>query len=123
MNIKHSLKIFIILVFTVVVCFQTAAAQGIKERMKQRLPAIAELKSQGIVGENNQGYLGFVSGKKAMEDVVNAENKDRKAVYAYFAEQQNTTIDVVETVQAKRKAEKANPGEFFQTPEGKWVKK
>lgn len=120
---KQSFKILVMLIFGMMVCSQLAAADGIKERMKERLPAIAELKAQGIVGEDNRGYLGFVGGKKAMEDVVNAENKDRNAVYAYFAKQQNTTIDVVEQVQAKRKAEKAGPGEFFQMPDGKWVKK
>ena len=37
--------------------------------------------------------------------------------------QQNTTIDVVENVQAKRKAGKTKPGQFFQNPKGEWIKK
>ncbi|MFA5903364.1 MAG: YdbL family protein [Desulfobacula sp.] len=98
-------------------------ADSVKDRMIQRLPAIADLKIKGIIGENNRGYLGFVSGSRTMEDVIAAENADRKSVYEIFAKEQNTGIDVVETVQGARKAEKANPGEFYQNREGQWVKK
>jgi len=123
MNIRHSLKIFIFIIVSIVITSQLALAQGIKERMKLRLPAIAALKTQGIIGENNQGYLGFVTEARAQEDVVTAENKDRKMVYTYFAKQQKTTLDVVEEIQAQRKAEKTDPGEFYQKLDGVWVKK
>ena len=91
--------------------------------MLQRLPAIADLKTKGVIGEDNRGYLGYVTGNRAMEDVIAAENADRKTVYEIFAKQQNTGLDVVETVQGARKAEKANPGEFYQNREGNWIKK
>jgi uncharacterized protein YdbL (DUF1318 family) len=123
MNIRNMTKIFVLLIVCLIVSSQFAFAAGIKERMKQRLPAIADLKANGIVGENNKGYLGFVTGKKVQEDVVAAENKDRKAVYGYFAKQQNTTIDVVEKIQAKRKADKTKSGQFFQNDAGAWIKK
>ncbi len=123
MNIRHSLKIFIFIIVSLLITSQLALSQGIKERMKLRLPAIAALKTQGIIGENNQGYLGFVAEARAQEDVVTAENKDRKMVYTYFAKQQNTTLAVVEEIQAQRKAEKAKSGEFFQKSDGVWVKK
>jgi hypothetical protein len=100
-----------------------ALADGVKDRMLQRLPAIADLKTKGIIGEDNRGYLGFMTGNRVMEDVIAAENADRKTVYEIFAKQQNTSLDVVETVQGARKAEKANPGEFYQNREGQWIKK
>ena len=102
---------------------QLSLAQGIHERMKQRLPAIAALKTNGIIGENNQGYLGFVTEARAQEDIITAENKDRKKVYTYFAKEQETTLDFVEKIQAKRKADRTSSGEFFQKPNGTWVKK
>ena len=120
---RNSLKIFIVFMACLVVSSQPVWAEGIKERMIQRLPAIADLKTKGIIGEDNRGYLGFVSSTRAQEDVIAAENADRKTVYEAFAKQQNTTLDVVENVQASRKAEKAQPGEFFQKPDGSWVKK
>jgi len=123
MNIRKIFKIHILLIICLIVSSQFALADGIKDRMKERLPVIADLKAKGIIGEDNSGYLGFVTGARAQEAVVAAENVDRKTVYTYFAQQQNTTIDVVEKVQAKRKAEKTDPGEFFQNPDGSWHKK
>jgi len=48
---------------------------------------------------------------------------NRKAIYTHFAKQQKTSLEVVEKVQARRKAEKADPGEFYQNPDGMWVRK
>jgi uncharacterized protein len=123
MNIHRNFKIFILLVISLTISFQLVFAGGIKERMKERLPAIADLKTKGVIGENNKGYLGFVSAERAQEDLISAENQDRKKVYTYFAKQQKTTLDIVEKIQAERKAKKANSGEFYQKSDGAWVKK
>ncbi len=123
MNISKIFKIHVLLIFCLIISTQLVPASEIKERMKQRLPVIAELKAKGIIGEDNKGYLGFVTGKRDQEAVIAAENEDRKTVYTYFAKQQNTTIDVVESIQAARKAEITAPGEFFQNPDGSWHKK
>lgn len=123
MNTQKILKRYVALI----ICFTLAAApvfaQGIKERMTKRAPAIAVLKTKGVVGENNRGYLGFVGGAREQESLVAAENRDRKAIYTYFAKQQKTNLDVVEKVQAKRKAERAKSGEYIQTAGGAWMKK
>ncbi len=116
-------KIHALLIICLIVSSQFVFAAGIKERMKSRLPVIHELKTQGIIGETNNGYLGFVGDKRASEDVITAENKDRNAIYKHFAKQQKTTVDVVEKVQGKRKAQKMKPGQYYQTPDGAWVKK
>ena len=123
MNIRRIFKLYVLIIITLMISFQFAFAGGIKERMKLRLPAIAELKAKGIIGENNKGYLGFVTGSKAKKALIEEENKDRKKIYIYFAKQQKTTLDTVEKVQAKRKANRVHPGEFFQKPGGTWVKK
>ena len=68
-----------------------SVAQDIKEQMKARLPTIVDLKDRGIVGENNKGYLEFRSDTKEQEDVVAAENRDRRQVYSAIAAQQGTT--------------------------------
>lgn len=123
MNIRHIVKIQILIVLCLAVSIQMASAAGIKERMKARVPVIAELKAKGIVGENNRGYLAFVGSARASEDVIAAENKDRKAIYSHFAKKEKTTLDVVEKVQAERKAQKTKPGQYYQSPDGSWVKK
>lgn len=101
----------------------SVSAQGIKERMKERLPVIAELKKQGIVGESNRGYLAFVGDVKTHETLITQENQDRQTIYAQIAAQQNTSISVVEKNRALQLAERAAPGTYIQKPDGTWVKK
>ncbi|MGD9180390.1 MAG: YdbL family protein [Desulfobacterales bacterium] len=101
----------------------SASADDIKTRMKKRLPVIKALKAEGIVGEDNQGYLQFVGGKKEKADVIAAENNDRKTVYAAIAKQQGTTAELVGKRRAMQIAKKANPGEWVQDASGKWLQK
>lgn len=113
-----------ILAFLLIGTFVTgvsAFADDIKTRMKNRLPVIKELKAKGIVGEGNKGYLQFVGGNKAKADVVAAENKDRKTVYAAIAKQQGTTAERVGKRRAVQIAKKADKGEWVQDTAGNWI--
>jgi len=123
MNIRYIIKFNLLLVVCLIVSSQLVYAGSIKKRMKQRLPEIAKLKKKGTIGENNRGYLGFVTSARDQKKLVADENKDRKKIYTHFAKQQKTTVDVVEKIQAKRKADKTKPGQYFQKMDGKWVKK
>ena len=100
-----------------------ASAADIKQRMIARLPIIKSLKDQGLVGENNMGYLEFIGKKKEKADVVEAENKDRRQVYEAIAKQQSTTVELVGKHRAVQIAEKAMPGEWLQDANGKWYQK
>jgi uncharacterized protein YdbL (DUF1318 family) len=100
-----------------------ASSKSIKKRMIERLPTIRALKDKGLVGENNKGYLEFVSSKQENADVVEAENKDRKKVYEAIAKQQGTTVELVGKHRAIQLAKKAKPGEWLQDANGKWYKK
>jgi uncharacterized protein len=120
---KFSYKLLLALISILIICSSTLYAQGIKERMQERLPSIVELKKAGIVGENNLGYLEFVGADKKGEDIVTAENDDRKKVYEVIAKQSETTIDLVGQRRAKQIAEKADPGEWLKDDTGKWYQK
>ncbi len=102
-----------------------AISQGasIKDRMAQRLPAINELKSAGIVGENNKGFLEFRTGNKSRQDIVNEENGDRKKVYTAIAQKQGVNPQLVGERRAKMIADKGQKGQWFQGADGKWYKK
>lgn len=103
-------------------CF--AGADDIKARMQERLPTVVQLKSEGIVGENNMGFLEFVPGAaRKMQDIVGDENKDRQMVYEAIGRQQNTTAELVGKRRAIQIAERAVPGEWLQDGSGKWYKK
>ncbi|MCK5695235.1 MAG: YdbL family protein [Desulfobacula sp.] len=123
MNIRNIFKVHILIVLCLMITAQFVFAAGIKERMKQRLPVIVNLKAKGIVGESNKGYLAFVTGKRAQEGVIASENKDRKTIYNHIAKQQKAALKFVEQRRAKQIADRAKPGEFIQKPDGSWYKK
>lgn len=111
---------FLVVLFTTVA---SSSAEDTKSRMKKRLPIIIELKAKGIVGEDNRGYLQFVGAEREKEDVVTAENNDRKSVYSAIAKKQGATVDFVGKRRVKQIVEKAKKGEFLQDESGKWYKK
>ncbi len=123
MKYKYTIIVNILVLISLLVFPGTSAAQSIKERMKQRLPVIVDLKAKGIVGENNQGYLAFVTGKKAKESIIANENKDRKTIYSHIAKQQKTSLKLVEKRRALQLADRARSGEFIQKSNGAWIKK
>jgi uncharacterized protein YdbL (DUF1318 family) len=125
---KYSIFYAIIALFTLLVfsaegnCF--AGANDIKARMQQRLPTIVKLKAEGLVGENNKGYIEFVPGAAKKEgSVVSAENNDRETVYGAIAKQQGTSPLLVGERRAKQIGQKASSGSWLQDPSGKWYKK
>jgi uncharacterized protein YdbL (DUF1318 family) len=97
--------------------------EGIKDRMKNRLSTIISLKKQGIIGEDNKGFLQFVGSVRENVEIVNAENTDRKIVYDAIAKNQGATPDVVGTRRALQIAENAEPGDWLQDVNGKWYQK
>ncbi len=99
-------------------------AGSVKERMKARAPAILKLKTQGLVGENNQGYLevrGAADGNAA--SLVKAENEDRRMVYKAIAAKTGGSVEQVGQRAAVRRAEVAGGGEWVQKPGGEWYRK
>lgn len=100
-----------------------AGSNEIKARIKERLPVIDALKADGIIGENNRGYLEFIKNNKPKEDVVISENQDRKKVYSAIAKQQGTTADLVGKRRAKQITQRAKPGQWLQDGSGNWYQK
>ena len=123
MRQRTFMMIFTFMLIGFFVAGVTAFADDIKTRMKKRLPVLKELKARGIVGEDNMGYVQFVGAKKEKADIVAAENKDRKTVYAAIAKQQGTTVELVGKRRALQIAKKAKPGEWVQDASGKWIQK
>ena len=116
-------KIFLFFLIGLFIGGPMLYADDIKTRMKNRLPVILELKANGIVGENNKGYLEFIGGKKEKADVVDSENKDRQTVYEAIAKQQGTTAELVGKRRALQIAQKADAGDWLQDASGKWYQK
>lgn len=123
---KNVLSILIsLVVFSAIIAGAAAFAdsQDIKKRMLERLPVIASLKQQGIVGEDGKGFLQFVGENKTGQEAIAAENADRQKVYEAIAKQQGSTVDLVGARRALQIAETAKPGEWLQDISGKWHQK
>ena len=116
----------IAILFLLAACLQATAdnGDGIKQRMRDRLPAITALKIAKTVGEDNKGYL-QVLGNIAAADraVVEAENADRKVVYAAIAAKTGATAEVVGQKRAASIAESSASGVMLQAPDGVWYEK
>lgn len=97
--------------------------KAVKDEMEKRLPLINELKLKGVVGEDNMGYLQFIGGKCEKEDVMQAENGDRKKVYAHIAKKEGVSTEVVGQRRAVQIANKAKKGDWLQDQNGKWHQK
>lgn len=119
---KKSILPFILIVIFLFTSL-CVAAEGIKERMKARLPTITSLKSSGVVGENNQGFLEVRVKDKNPGDIINDENSDRREVYSAIAKQQNVTAELVGRRRAKQIEEIAEPGTWLQRQDNSWYKK
>ncbi len=102
---------------------------SIKTRMSLRLAKIDELKSKGVLGENNVGLLevrnAAVPGVNATEvsAVVGDENKDRQVVYAALAKKANVSYEQMSKARAKAIAANSVPGVWLQKETGEWYKK
>jgi uncharacterized protein YdbL (DUF1318 family) len=97
----------------------------LKVRFEQRYPHLVELKAAGIIGETTAGYVDFVkgAGDPGAQKFVAAENADRTALYKLLAAKDGTAPDKVAELNARRRFEKAKPGEWLKGADGQWKQK
>lgn len=97
---------------------------AIRARMEQRLSDVNAVKNKGVAGENNRGYL-EARGAPAPADqqVIQAENADRRQVYAAIAAETGSSADEVGRQRAVQLAGLARPGHWVQGADGSWRKK
>ncbi|MGE9267020.1 MAG: YdbL family protein [Verrucomicrobiales bacterium] len=102
-----------------------AADEGaLKARMSQRLSQIVALKQGGKLGEDARGFLSARSALSAKEKaLMDAENADRRAVYALIAAKTNTSAAKVGAARAASIRGSAPAGTWVQLPNGKWQRK
>ncbi len=91
---------------------------------QNRYEELQNLKNQGAVGENNQGYTDALDSTAAA--LVSQENSDRRIIYQAIADQNNlgsNGLSLVQSIFSEVHEEKAAPGQPIQTPDGSWKKK
>ena len=106
-----------------VVLIRAEDLSAVRTRMEQRLSKIDDLKSQGIIGENNRGFVEVRGGDAEAAAVVSSENTDRQAAYAGLAKQTGTSAEQVGRARAKQLATASAAGVWIQKEDGSWAKK
>ncbi|MGX9460926.1 YdbL family protein [Shewanella sp. A14] len=84
---------------------------------------LQEAKTNRIVGEQPNGYLGIVIDSPEAQQLVLTVNKKRKEHYQAIAQRNNISLEKVATLAAKKAMQAAEPGHMIQTPQGQWLKK
>ncbi len=85
---------------------------------------LGDLKSQGIVGELPNGYLGLVvtDANSETRQLITNINSKRKAIYQKQAVKNKIPLSEVEKIAAKRNFAKTRAGNFVKL-NGQWTKK
>ena len=123
MNMKKIILSATFLLVAAVSAFAQNSAE-LKQRMAQRLPQIVEMKTNLLIGENNQAYLTILKPvSDAQKAIVESENVDRKTVYSLLAQQTGASLDLVQTKRAAQLREQAASGTMVQTEKGEWIVK
>ena len=123
MKNKYLPSILLILIISAMIIPGSTLAASLKERMKARLPQIINLKSAGIVGENNRGFLELRRQNDAAAKLIAAENQDRRIVYNAIAKQQQVSPENVGQRRAAQIAARTATGTWLQNNQGEWYKK
>ena len=86
---------------------------------------LSDVKSQGLVGEQVNGYLGLVK-PGAPADVVKLAkevNGKRKAIYIKLSQQKKVPLKEIEKVAGTRNLSKTSAGHYIKDASGTWKKK
>ena len=87
--------------------------------------SLHEAKSSGLVGERNDGYVGYVVTPPSAEVkvVVKDVNNKRKAKFSESAKSNNVQIGQVSSRFYQRAVSATKTGQYYQDASGAWVKK
>jgi uncharacterized protein YdbL (DUF1318 family) len=90
---------------------------------------IQQLKNDGVVGEDRDGYLDIKNPPKDpkylayAQGIMSAENADRSFLYLTNAQAQNKPLEMIESEYAQLWSDRAFPGEWIQKENGTWTQK
>ncbi len=88
--------------------------------------AVDAAKAQGVVGEKNDGFLGFVQGggDASLQAAVNEINAGRAQLYAQAAAKNGVTPAAAGASAFQQVVQtRLRPGEYYQNASGAWVRK
>tara|TARA_R100000027_G_scaffold254_1_gene281 strand:+ start:9618 stop:9989 length:372 start_codon:yes stop_codon:yes gene_type:complete len=118
------ITIFLLSLFVFAPLVHSQDLGQIRNQMAERLPAIDDLKEDGLIGESKDGLLS-IRGSISPEQrkMVEAENKDRMTVYNAIAKQTGQPVSKVQEQRAAQLAKTSAPGVWLQDAKGNWYQK
>lgn len=86
---------------------------------------LQEAKSQGLVGEQRDGYVGFVVDNPPSEvaQLVTEVNNERRQRYQQIAQENGITVQQVQALAYQQAVEATQAGHYLQNASGAWVRK
>jgi len=123
MHNRYNVFALLLVLFSLLLTAGTVQGASIKERMASRIPAINALKEQGLIGENNTGYLEYRSSQRPSQALIQEENRDRQTVYAAIAKKEGVSVQLVGQRRAKMIVDKGPSGYWYQKGNGQWYQK
>jgi len=104
----------------------TPAIQQALDARKARHSELRHLKSEGLLGEDNQGFVKVLTDDPMAQELARAENANRQVIYEAIVEQHQLGpegLTQVKATFAEVQRDKAQAGVAIQLPSGEWVKK
>lgn len=90
--------------------------------LSQAMSNLGQAKSQGLVGERPDGYLGVVASSGDAEEIVKLINEARLSQYQKLAKENNIALSDVQAMAGQKAIEKTQSGQYIQVNQ-KWTKK
>ena len=106
---------------------KTPAVQKVLNNRKSRVHELQVIKTRGLIGENNKGFIEILKPVQPKEkSLVEAENHDRKFIYDTVVTQNHLGAKGFAKVEenfAKTHRARARKMDLIQTASGEWVQK
>jgi uncharacterized protein YdbL (DUF1318 family) len=90
--------------------------------LQQAMSSLGTAKTQGLVGEQPDGYLGVVTKSGSSDEIVKLINDARRAEYQRVAKENAIALPDVEAIAGQKAMEKTPAGQYVQVNK-KWMKK
>lgn len=90
--------------------------------LQQAMTALPSAKTEGLVGEQPNGYLGIVQNSPQAENIARLINEARRTEYARLAQENNIAVTDVEAMAGQKAIERTQRGHYILL-DGKWLQK
>lgn len=108
-----------ILLLSILLAFSASAwSMNLSTAMNQ----LGTAKSQGLVGEKTNGYLGVIKNQNNAQNIADLINQARKEQYIKLSGTHKVPLQEIEAMAGKKAIEKTPSGLYIQI-NGNWVKK